>query len=149
MSRDEIISLSKLCGTDGYPSKAGENFIAAMRQMPVEEWDLELTVAFVKAANTTRCCYSFEHLHECLASKAQDGAANYDWNFMMANILYNLQSEECVIYMRQAVVLAGGNPDIDYERTFTVAWEKIVANRGDELTDEELLALYIKENPQT
>ena len=147
MDREKIISLSKICGEDGYPSRAGEKIIRLMKRVPAREWDLEMTVAFAKAANVTQSGYDFDDLYELLESKKQEGIADYEWNAMMANILFNLQGEECVQYMRQALIAAGRSPDICYDEVIVDAWEKVNDGRGDELTDEEMLALYMEENP--
>ena len=146
MNKDKIMALSKICGTDGYPSKAGAEIIEMMEKKLLSRWDFDLTVAFVKAANVSNSKYDFEDLLEILGSKKQEGINNYDWNFLMANILFNLQDAESVNYMKQAIKIAGGNPEIDYQKTISTALKKVAENKGSELSDEEVLALYIKEN---
>ena len=149
MDKGEIITLSKILVKEDYPSKTGMKLVKIMEKIPVEKWDLEMTIIFVRAVNSFMGSksnkYDFEDLYDILDNKRNEGVNDYDWNSMIANVLFNMQDEECVHYMKQAIKIAGGNPEINYNEVISTAQIKIEENNAEELTDEEYLALYIRE----
>ena len=149
--KSKIMELSEKCSSEEIPSQSAEELLALLEPVPYNEWDLDVVLTYVGALTMADKFLDLmsngqeryiEHAYDIMISVREEGENDYDWNCGMANICFNVQCyEEAVHYQKQAIKLAGKNPEVNTDELYELAIEKL-HNGEEEISDEEMLSLY-------